>query len=94
MLSFLSRQCVCVQLLEQVWFQESHEAVKEINPLNLTVVSFKCCPTTTTTRKLCNNSIKPSGFFCFFNDKYQVFKAFVNQVFTNNWTPAPEEQKR
>lgn len=34
-------------------------------------------------------------FFLFYlNDKYQVFKAFVNQVFTNsNQTFAPEEHK-
>lgn len=34
-----------------------------------------------------------SVFFFFFNDKYQVFKAFVNHVFTNtDSTFAPEEQ--
>lgn len=38
---------------------------------------------------------QPSRFFSpvFFNDKYQVFKAFVNQAFTNiSYTSALEEQ--
>lgn len=48
---------------------------------------------------MCNDSSKfiffIYWFFLFYlNDKYQVFKAFVNQVFTNsNSTFAPEEHK-